>query len=102
MIIQFIEGTYLVRLKCSKCGNVFETSRASAMTSGTGFLNLGPYRLLKCPACGKRSLFNFFSSVKDPITWPKAEVLQEVQPAISEEDAEKKRLEESKYEQDRT
>ena len=81
---------------------MFETSRLSAMLQGTGLVNLGPYRYLKCPACGKRSLFNFYSSVKDPTTWPKPEETPETQLAMSEEEAERKRLEDSKYERDRT
>jgi len=92
-----------VRLKCSKCSNVFEIDRLSAMLGGTGLIKLGPYRYLKCPACGKRSLFNFYSSVKDPVTWPRSEQTQEeAQPSMSEEEAEKKRLEDSKYENNRT
>jgi DNA-directed RNA polymerase subunit RPC12/RpoP len=88
----------LVRLKCSKCNNVFETDTISAMLRGTGLLNLGPYRLLKCPACGKRSLFKFFTSINEPVTWPKPEETQEAQPMMSEEEIEKKRIEDSKYE----
>ncbi|MCJ7560986.1 hypothetical protein MUO79_10285 [Candidatus Bathyarchaeota archaeon] len=62
--------------------------------------HLGPYKLLKCPACGKRSWFNIYSSVKDPITWPPEEKKQEQppEPQLTEEEEEKKRIEESKYE----
>jgi hypothetical protein len=54
---------------------------------------------VKCPACGKRSWLNVYSSVKDPITWPPEEAKQQVaQPELTEEELEKKRIEESKYE----
>ena len=87
------------RLKCKKCGNVFEISTGSVATQGL-LLHVGPYHLIKCPACGKRSLMDTYSSVKDPITWP-PEAKQPQQPAVpelTEEELEKKRIEESKYE----
>jgi hypothetical protein len=75
----------------------------SMMGQAGGFINLGPYKYLKCPACGKRSIFNIYSSAKDPVTWPKPEQTQEeAQPAISEEEAERKKLEDSKYERSGT
>ena len=59
---------------------------------------MGPYKFLKCPACGKRSFFNVYSSVKEPVTWPKPEKETEAELQPTEEEIEKKRLEESKYE----
>jgi len=43
---------------------------------------------------------NFYSSAKEPITWPIDERPQEQaeKPQLSEEELEKKRIEESKYE----
>ncbi len=88
----------MVRLKCKKCGSVFEVSNASAFAQGA-LLHVGPYHLIQCPACGKRSLMNTYSSVKDPITWPAEEAQkQPAQPELTEEEQEKKRIEESKYE----
>ena len=54
---------------------------------------------MKCPACRKHSWFNVYSSVKEPVTWP-AQEKQEltVEPELTEEELEKKRIEESKYE----
>jgi len=46
-------------------------------------------------------MMNTYSSVKDPITWPPEAAKEQqaaVQPELSEEDLEKKRIEESKYE----
>ena len=89
----------MARLKCKKCKNVFEISTSSALAQGM-LLHAGPYQLIKCPACGKRSLMNISSSVKDPVTWPSIEKQQ--QPAteskLTEEELEKKRIEDSKYE----
>ena len=87
----------MARLKCKKCGAVFEKSYMPFDSA----VRLGPVRLYKCPACGKRSFFNQMSSVKDPITWPKREKSQELQTAelqLTEEEQEKKHIEESKYE----
>ncbi len=87
----------MARLKCKKCGNVFEKSYMPF----DSMVRLGPLRLYKCPACGKRSFFNLMSSVKDPITWPQQEKIQEEQtvgPQLTEEEQERKRIEESKYE----
>jgi hypothetical protein len=54
---------------------------------------------MKCPACGKSSWFNIYSSVKDPVTWPpEAKKEQAAVPELTEEELEKKRIEESKYE----
>ncbi len=86
----------MTRLKCKKCGNVFE------MSFGSGFLapHLGPYHYVKCSACGKSGWFNLYSSVKDPVTYPPPEKKAEEQPEkqMSEEEREKQRIEESKYE----
>lgn len=63
-------------------------------------VHLGPYKRVSCPACGKGGWYNAYSSVKDPITYPKQEQKpqeQQEQP-LSEEEQEKKRIEDSKYE----
>ena len=86
----------MARLKCKKCGNVFEKSYVPFES-----VRLGPYKRYQCPACGKSSFFNVLSSVKDPITWPPQEKNQEQQttePQLTEDEQEKKRIEESKYE----
>ena len=89
----------MVRLKCKKCSIVFEISNARAAAEGL-LVHVGPYHLIKCPACNKRSLMKTYSSVKDPVTWPLEAKQQEqtAQPQLSEEELEKKRIEESKYE----
>jgi rubredoxin len=85
----------MVRLKCKKCGNVFEQGLGSAVLAP----HIGPLHHMKCPACGKSSWFNVYSSVKDPVTWPpEAKEQQVVAPALTEEELEKKRIEDSKYE----
>lgn len=63
-------------------------------------VHLGPYKRISCPACGKGGWFNTYSSVKDPITYPPQEKKPEEQlgQPLSEEEQEKKRIEESKYE----
>ena len=64
-------------------------------------VRLGSYRRYQCPACGKSSFFNVLSSVNDPITWPpqeKRQGQQTAEPQLTEEEQEKKRIEESKYE----
>ena len=83
----------MVRLKCKKCTNVFEAGLSNILS-----LHAGPFHLLKCPACNKRSWFNFYSSVKDPITWPISEQTQTIKKPFTEEEYEKKRIEDSKYE----
>ena len=84
------------RLKCKKCGNVFEQGLGGAVLAP----HIGPLHHMKCPACGKSSWFNVYSSVKDPITYPAQEKTPEQQPEtpLTEEELEKKRIEESKYE----
>ena len=87
----------MARLKCKKCGNVFEQDLSAGVILGPHF---GPYKMIECPACGKTSFFNVYSSVKDPVTWPPQEKKSE-QPAesqLTEEEMERKRIEESKYE----
>jgi len=84
----------MARLKCGKCGNVFEYQYKPLAS----LVHAGPYKWIQCPACGKRSFFNAYSSVKDPITWPVQEKQQSSPSQLSEEEMEKKRLEESKYE----
>ncbi len=84
------------RLKCKKCGSVFEYEY---QPSGS-LVHFGPYKLIRCPACGKNSFFNAYSSVKDPVTFPPEQKSPEKQSEqqLSEEEQEKKRIEESKYE----
>jgi len=86
----------MVRLKCKKCAAVFEEGRGGAILA----THLGPYHYIKCPACGKSSWLNIYSSVKDPITWPspQEEKTEAAENLLSEEELEKKRIEESKYE----
>jgi hypothetical protein len=86
----------MVRLKCKNCGNVFEQSLTAGVVLGP---HLGPYKRLTCPACGKGSWFNVYSSVKDPVTWPRQEKKEiKLEEQLGEEELEKKRIEESKYE----
>jgi RNase P subunit RPR2 len=86
----------MVRLKCKKCGAVFEQELTAGVVLGP---HLGPYKHITCPACGKGGWYNVYSSVKDPVTWPPEEKKEEQQPKqLSEEELEKKRIEESKYE----
>jgi hypothetical protein len=63
-------------------------------------LHLGPYKLVKCPACGKSSLTNVSSNVKDPVTYPPQAKKpdEQTEKSLSEEEQEKKQIEESKYE----
>lgn len=79
-----------MRSKCPKCGTVFETPWHQS------FVNLGPWKYLKCPSCGKSSLMR--TGVKDPITWfPEGAPIEENH-VISEKDQLDKRIEESRYE----
>ncbi len=85
----------MTRIKCKKCSAVFEQGFGGAVIAP----HLGPYHYIKCPACGKSSWLNVYSSVKDPVTWPPEAKEQQVAPQdLSEEELEKKRIEESKYE----
>ena len=85
----------MARVKCKKCNNIFEQGLGGAALAP----HIGPLHYVKCPACGKRSWLNVYSSVKDPVTWPVEEAKQQVAPPEStEEELEKKRIEESKYE----
>ncbi len=63
-------------------------------------IHLGPYHYMKCPACGQSSWFNVYSSVKDPVTYPSSDKKNEqtVERPLSEEELEKKHIEDSKYE----
>ncbi|MCW4019318.1 MAG: hypothetical protein NWF00_11680 [Candidatus Bathyarchaeota archaeon] len=84
------------RFKCKKCGAVYEQGFGGAALAP----HIGPLHYVKCPACGKRSWINIYSSVSDPITYPPQENTQEQEPQrlLSEEELERKRIEESKYE----
>ncbi len=85
----------MARLKCKKCGNVFEQPLRGAVLAP----HLGPLHYIKCPACNKSSWLNVYSSVKDPITWPpEAKEQQTAVPELTDEELERKRIEESKYE----
>ncbi len=86
----------MVRLKCKKCGAVFEQGLGGAALAP----HLGPYHLIECPSCKKSSWLNVWSSVKDPVTWPPEEKQQQqaASPQLTEEELEKKRIEDSKYE----
>lgn len=85
------------RVKCKKCGAVFEQGLGGAVLAP----HVGPLHYVKCPACGKRSWLNIYSSVSDPITWPPEEAQaqqQSSEPQLSDEEIEQKRIEDSKYE----
>ena len=84
------------RLKCKKCGAVFEYNYKPL----DSLVHVGPYKIIKCPACGKNSFMNAYSNVKEPITYPpQAKTTEEPQKRpISEEEEERRRIEESKYE----
>ena len=86
----------MARLKCKKCGAVFEQGFGGAILAP----HVGPYHYMQCPACKKSSWLNTYSSVKDPLTWPAEEKQQGqvAQPQLTEEELENKRIEESKYE----
>lgn len=85
----------MIRVKCKKCGNVYEQNIAGAVLAP----HVGPLHYMKCPACGKKSWVNIYSSSKDPITWPpEAKQQESLKPELSEEELENKRIEDSKYE----
>jgi ribosomal protein S27AE len=84
----------LARLKCKNCGAVFEYDYKPL----SSFVHLGPYKRVKCPACGKSSFFNVYSSVQDSVTYPSQEKASEDLSEESDEEREKRQLEESKYE----
>ena len=88
---------FMVRLKCKKCDNVFEQNLSAGIVLGP---HIGPYKRVKCPACGKSSWFNVYSSVKESVTWPREDKQKSEQSErqLTEEELEKKRIEESKYE----
>ena len=86
----------MTRLKCKKCENVFEQDITAGLVLGP---HIGPYKRLKCPACGKSGWYNIYSSVKDPVTWPPEEKkAKKPEEQLTEEELEKNRIEESKYE----
>ncbi len=86
----------MVRLKCKKCQNVFEQGFGGAVLAP----HIGPLHHIKCPACSKSSWFNIYSSVKDPVTFPPQAKQQPTQneTELTQEELEKKRIEDSKYE----
>ncbi len=91
------KATVVTRVRCKKCNNIFEITTSSFILS----VHLGPYHWMKCPACGKNGFFNVYSSVKEPISWLPEAVKKEQEPEkeqLSEEELEKKRIEDSKYE----
>ena len=59
----------MARLKCKKCGNVFEYTYKPL----DSIVHVGPYKRIQCPACGKSSFFNVYPSVSDSVTWPAQE-----------------------------
>jgi len=82
------------RVKCKKCSAVFEAGASAIMAP-----HIGPLHYIKCPACGKRSWLNIYSSVRESLTWPPQEAQTEApEPELSEKELERKRIEESKYE----
>ena len=83
------------RLKCKKCGAVFEYEYRAL----DSVVHIGPYKRVNCPACGKGGWFNVYSSVKDTVTYPPQRKQAEEQPEqLSEEEKERRQIEESKYE----
>ena len=86
----------MTRVKCKKCQKVYEHGIGMAILSP----HVGPFHLVKCRACGKRIWANLYSSVKEPITWPPEANKQEQaeKPQLSEEELEKRQIEDSKYE----
>ncbi len=86
----------MARVKCKKCCAVFEQGLGGAALAP----HIGPLHYVKCPACGKRSWLNIYSSVKDSLTWPPEEAKQQqvATQELTEEELEKKRIEDSKYE----
>jgi ribosomal protein S27E len=96
LLILTVENTSrfaMTRVKCKKCDNVYEQSLQGAVLAP----HVGPLHYVKCPACGKKSWLNIYSSVKDPVTWP-PQAKQPQAPVLTEDELEKKRIEESKYE----
>jgi hypothetical protein len=85
----------MTRLKCKKCSAVYDQGLGSAVLAP----HIGPLHYVKCPACKKSSWLNVYSSVKDPVTWPPEECKQQApEPQLTEEELERKRIENSKYE----
>ncbi len=83
----------MARLKCKKCGNVFEYEYKPL----DSIVHLGPYKRISCPACGKSSFFNVYSSVNEQVTYP-PQKNSAGNPLKQEEEQERRRIEESKFE----
>ncbi|MGA2665713.1 MAG: hypothetical protein ABSF83_12305 [Nitrososphaerales archaeon] len=82
-----------MRSKCPKCGAVFEHGL------GLGsLLHVAGSTINKCPACGHIAMM--YNHVTDPITWPPeaGKKAAEAQPPPTDEELQKKRLDDSKYE----
>ena len=84
----------MARLKCKKRGNVFEYEYKPL----DSMVHLGPYKRIQCPACGKSSFFNVYSSLNYSVTCPPQEKTAETPPLESAEEQEKRKIEEFKYE----
>ncbi len=80
-----------MRAKCPKCGAVFEVPWHPTL------VHIGSIKLLKCPACGKRSMMH--TGVKDPVTWPVEKGTEEkAVEQLSDEERLRRRIEGSKHE----
>ncbi len=79
-----------MRAKCPKCGAVFDASRS---LSG---IHIGPIKQYTCPACGQTSFMKTY--VKDSLTYPTQTSSTQPENDPSAEEQEKRRIEESKYE----
>jgi len=86
----------MTRVKCKKCEAVFEQGLGGVVLAP----HVGPLHYIKCPSCGKRCWINIYSSTKDALTWPPEEKRQQqlTESQLSDEELERKRIEDSKYE----
>ena len=60
------------RAKCTKCKVIFDASH-----SKFGRLGMGPFKQVKCPACGKLSIM--YTMVKMDVTWPPTQQLTQTE-----------------------